>query len=376
MKSQVLASARLMVVKIGSSLLVEPETGALRSAWLAALSADVARCWKRGQKVVLVSSGAVALGRRSLGLGPGGMKLEVQQAAAASGQIRLAHAYQEALAEQRIAAAQVLLTADDTESRRRYLNARNTLHTLLGLGAVPVINENDTVTTEEIRYGDNDRLAARVAQMVSADCLVMLSDIDGLYASHPKQDLDAEFVPVVDEITPRIVAMAGSVGSADGSGGMVTKLAAAQIAMDAGCRTAIGLGRVQAPLQAIEDGARCTWFTPRSTPRAARKNWIASSLTPAGTVVLDDGAAAALGRGKSLLPAGVAEVRGHFQRGEAVTLTRLSGSEVGRGLCAYSADDARRIAGHKSGEIEALLGYRGRDELVHRDDMVLIQGEP
>ena len=269
----------------------------------------------------------------------------------------------------------MLLTGDDTESRQRYLNARSTISALVGLRVVPVINENDTTATEELRYGDNDRLAARVAQMVSADCLAILSNIDGLYTADPTGDPGAKFVPLVDEITPEVDAMAGGAGSADGSGGMVTKLAAARIAIRAGCRTVLASGRVRAPLRVIEDGGRCTWFTSRSTPYAARKNWIASALRPSGTLVLDDGAVAALGRGKSLLPAGVAAVRGQFPRGAAVTLADARGREFGRGLCAYPADDARRIAGHKTSEIEGLLGYRGRDELIHRDDMVLARGD-
>jgi len=368
-----LTEARTLVVKIGSSLLVDIERGELRVAWLQALAADVARCRKRGQDVVLTSSGAIALGRQSLGLVPGSQKLEVKQAAAAAGQIRLAHAYQEALARHGIGAAQVLLTGDDTESRQRYLNARGTLTTLLRLGAVPVVNENDTVATEEIRYGDNDRLAARVAQMVSADCLVLLSDVDGLYSADPAKHADAKLIPEVKEITPEIDRMAGAAGTPYGSGGMVTKLAAARIGMNAGCRTVITAGNVESPLAALEAGARCTWFLPSANPRTARKNWIASGLRPAGTLTLDDGAVAALSRGKSLLPAGVIRVSGDFQRGDAVVLESAAGGEIGRGLSAYSASDARHILGHKSGEIEALLGYRGRDEMVHRDDLILME---
>ena len=369
-----LGAARRLVVKVGSSLLVDSGTGALRSSWLGTLAADVARCRRRGQEIVLVSSGAIALGRGVLGLKPGRHKLEVNQASAAAGQIRLAHAYQEALADHGFRAAQVLLTADDTESRRRYLNARGTLTTLLQLGAVPVINENDTVATEEIRYGDNDRLAARVAQMISADCLVLLSDVDGLYTADPARDPNATLVREVHEITPELAATAGAAGTPFGSGGMVTKLAAARIATAAGCRTVVAAGTVDSPLAAVEAGAPCTWFHAEGTPRAARKNWIASGLAPAGTLVLDPGAVAALAGGKSLLPAGVTGVTGNFQRGDAVVLRGADGTKVGRGLCAYSADDARRIRGHKSDEIEALLGYRGRDEMVHRDDLVLVEG--
>ena len=369
-----LASARRLVVKIGSSLLVDGAGGTLRAAWLAALAADIARCVERGQEVVLVSSGAIALGRRALKMPAGALRLEEKQAAAAAGQIRLAHAYQEQLAKFDIAAAQVLLTGDDTESRRRYLNAKSTLTTLLSLRAVPVINENDTVATEEIRYGDNDRLAARVAQMVSADVLVLLSDVDGLYDANPATNAAAQWIPEVGEITAAIEAMAGASSSVDmGTGGMVTKLAAAKIAMAAGCRMVLADGRVAGPLGRIEAGARCTWFVPKANPRTARKNWIASGLKPSGALVLDTGAVGALGKGKSLLPAGVTDVTGDFQRGDAVILLGPSGQEIGRGLSAYSAADARRIVGHKSGEIEGLLGYRGRDEMVHRDDLVVSQ---
>ncbi len=372
--SSSLANCRRVVVKIGSSLLVDGASGRLRVAWLGALAADIARCQERGQETVLVSSGAIALGRRALGLASGALRLEEKQAAAASGQIRLAHAYQDALGKFGIGAAQVLLTGDDTESRRRYLNAKSTLTTLLGLKAVPVINENDTVATEEIRYGDNDRLAARVAQMVSADCLVLLTDIDGLYDSDPSANSDAKLIPEVREITPAIESMAGTTRSVDmGTGGMVTKIAAAKIAMAAGCRMVLTDGRVEGPLARVEAGGRCTWFLPSANPRTARKNWIASGLKPSGTLVLDDGAVRALARGKSLLPAGISAIKGDFQRGDAVILQDGAGTEVGRGLSAYSAADARRILGHKSGEIEGLLGYRGRDEMVHRDDLVVTQ---
>ena len=372
--SESLAKAKRIVVKIGSSLLVDGASGALRTAWLGALAADVARLQQRGQDVVIVSSGAIALGRRALKLAAGALKLEEKQAAAAAGQIRLAHAYQEALGKFGIGAAQVLLTGDDTESRRRYLNARTTLTTLLDLKAVPVINENDTVATEEIRYGDNDRLAARVAQMVSADCLVLLSDIDGLYDANPATNPNARPIAEVREVTAAIEAMAGATSSVDmGTGGMVTKIAAAKIAMAAGCRMVLADGRQDGALAAIEAGARCTWFVPSASPRTARKKWIASGLKPSGTLVLDAGAVGALSKGKSLLPAGVVSIKGDFQRGDAVILQSPTGGEVGRGLSAYSATDARRIVGHKSGEIEGLLGYRGRDEMVHRDDLVFTE---
>jgi glutamate 5-kinase len=365
-----LASAKRLIVKIGSSLLVDDSSGQVKRAWLETLAADIAACKARGQEVIVVSSGAVAVGRRKLGLVPP-LKLEEKQAAAATGQIRLAHAWQEALAHHSITVAQVLLTLDDSENRRRYLNARTTLETLLKLGAVPVINENDTVATAEIRVGDNDRLAARVAQMVSADALVLFSDIDGLYTADPRKDSDARFIPEVRELTPEIEAMAGDPGSAYGSGGMVTKLVAARICLSAGCRMAITRGEPMHPLKTIEDGGRCTWFLPNSEPRTARKQWIFGSMKPAGAVVLDAGAARALTQGRSLLPAGITEVNGEFERGDCVLVKDASAKVLGRGLVAYSSADTRAIMGRKSGEIEAILGFRGRDELIHRDDLVM-----
>jgi glutamate 5-kinase len=368
-----LTLARRVVIKVGSALLVDGETGRLNRAWLKSFAADVAQLHKRAKEVILVSSGAIALGRRHLGLGAGKLKLEESQAAAAVGQIRLAHAYKELLDEHGITVAQILLTWGDTEQRRRYLNARGTLNTLLSLRAVPVINENDTVATAEIRYGDNDRLAARVAQMVGADCLILLSDIDGLYTANPDANPDAEFVPSVREITPSIEAMAGGAGSPMGSGGMQTKIAAAKIAVAAGCHLCIAKGARPHPLKRIEDGVRCTWFVPTSTPVAMRKQWIAGTLKPAGEITVDDGAVRALMRGKSLLPAGVVRALGRFERGDTVSIVGPDGAEVARGICAYSDGDAARIIGRKSGEIEQVLGFRGRDEIVHRDDLVLVK---
>ena len=372
-KSSPLAEARRVVVKIGSALLVDEKTGALRRSWLDALADDVARMRQRGQEVVLVSSGAIALGRRQLGLPRGVLKLEESQAAAASGQIRLAHAYQEALAAHQISVAQILLTLSDTEERRRYLNARGTMNTLLRLGAVPIVNENDTVATTEIRYGDNDRLGARVVQVVSADCLVLLSDVDGLYTADPMRDPDARFLDEVTEVTPEVEAMGGAPVSGMGSGGMATKLIAARIALAAGCRMAIASGKRDHPLRAIEDGARCTWFTPNATPLAARKQWIAGALKPQGVLRIDAGAVQALLHGRSLLPAGVAEVDGTFERGDAVAIVDGEGREIGRGLTAYSSDEAGRIKGRRSAEIPAILGHAPRSAMVHRDDLVLFQ---
>lgn len=369
-----LASARRIVVKIGSALLVQEPSGEIRRSWLDALSDDLAALRAEGKEVLVVSSGAIAVGRRHLGLTKRRILLEEKQAAAATGQIRLAHAYQESLARHSITVAQILLTLTDTEERRRHLNARATLTSLLRLGTIPVINENDTVATSEIRVGDNDRLAARVAAMTGADTLVLLSDIDGLYTADPRREPQARFVPVVEAITPEIEAMAGKAPVGYSSGGMVTKLAAARIAVEAGCRMAIADGTRLNPLKAIAAGARATWFLADIEPRAARKLWISGSLSPAGTYVLDQGAAAALANGKSLLPAGVTAVEGQFERGDAVLVRDPEGREVARGLIAYSSDDARRILGHKSREFEAVLGYRGREELIHRDDLVLIRG--
>lgn len=370
-KNYHIAAASRVVVKIGSALLVDAD-GALHTSWLASLAADIKRFRDRGQDVILVSSGAVALGRRYLGLKSGNLKLEEKQAAAAAGMVRLAHAYQERLGEHDLTVAQILLTLADTEDRRRYLNARSTLMTLLGVGAVPLINENDTVATDEIRFGDNDRLAARVAAMVSADLLILLSDIDGFYTSDPARDAGAKLLPEITEITPAIDAMAGASSSSDSSGGMITKLAAAKACMGAGCRMAISDGRALSPLAAFEENGPGTWFIPQANPHSARKNWIAGSLQPVGAVIVDDGAAKALASGRSLLPAGVAAIEGGFQRGDAVAVKSADGKELGRGLVAYSAEDARRIMGHKTHEIEALLGYRGRDEMIHRDDLAIL----
>jgi glutamate 5-kinase len=367
-----LAAARRVVIKVGSALLVEKSNGSVNRGWLEALADDIAAMRARNQEVVLVSSGAIALGRRELGLAKRRPRLEEKQAAAAVGQIHLAHAWKEVLERRGFTVAQVLLTLGDTEERRRYLNARNTLTTLLRLGAIPVINENDTVATAEIRYGDNDRLGARVAQMVSADCLVLLSDVDGLYTADPTRDETAQFIAEVPRITAEIEAMAGGSASDVGSGGMATKVLAAKIAVAAGCHLCIAAGREAHPLRRIESGARCTWFVAEASPVTVRKQWIAGMLKPAGELVVDAGAVRALRDGRSLLPAGVTEVRGRFDRGDAVVVLDAEGVEIARGLAAYSSADAERIRGRRSGELEALLGFRGRDEMIHRDDLVLI----
>jgi glutamate 5-kinase len=367
-----LLAARRIVVKIGSALFVEQQTGTLDRAWLDALCEDVAMLTRSGKDVVIVSSGAVALGARELGLDIKRARLEDSQAAAAAGQILLAHAYQEILRRFGIKTAQVLLTIDDSESRKRYLNATRTLLTLLRHGVVPVVNENDTVATQELRYGDNDRLAARVAQMVSAECLVILSDVDGLYTANPQSDETAEHIAEVTRLTPSMFDAAGGPGSSHGSGGMRTKLDAARIAMGAGCRMAIASGRVMRPLNALAQGGRATWFMPSATPTAARKQWIAGTLKPKGSIRVDAGAERALAAGRSLLSAGVVEVEGRFERGDAVRVLASDGAELGRGIVGYSADESRSIAGRRSNDIEAVLGYRGRDEMIHRDDLVLI----
>lgn len=367
--------SRRLVIKMGSALLVDETSGTINHNRLKHLAEEVAAIKANGTEVMIVTSGAIALGRRYLGfINDNSLKLEEKQAAAACGQIRLAHAYQQTLEFHNITVAQVLLTIDDTEERRRYLNARSTINTLLSVGAVPVINENDTVATAEIRFGDNDRLAARVAAMMSADTLLLLSDIDGFYTADPTQDREAQWIPQIDSITPEIEAAAGLSVSHDSSGGMVTKLAAARIAMSAGCNMIIARGNIDNPVTSLKDNERCTWFISKATPRVARKKWIAGSLKPSGVFTIDAGAKQALVSGRSLLPAGVKLVEGKFERGATVTLKDIEGNLLGRGLSAYSASDARRIAGYKTGQIEAILGYRGRDEIIHRDDLVLEEG--
>ena len=366
-----LATARRIVVKVGSALVVG-DTGAPDAGWLSALAADAARLRARGQQVLVVSSGAVALGRRRLGLGRRALTLPEKQAAAAAGQSALMRAWETAFEPHGLTAAQVLLTRDDTEVRRRWLNARATVDTLLSLGVVPVVNENDTVVTEEIRYGDNDRLAARVAQMIGADVLVLLSDVDGLYTADPRRDPEARHLPRIERLTREIEAMAGGANAAAGvgTGGMATKLAAARMAQAAGCATVITLGSRPAPLAAVEAGERSTIIEPATTPAAAYKAWIAGSLAPAGALVVDAGAAAALKRGKSLLAAGVRQVEGRFDKGDAVVVRDEAGHEIGRGLARYEAADAARICGLKSSAIEDAIGYTS-GPMIHADDLAL-----
>jgi glutamate 5-kinase len=371
MNTPSLADFRRVVVKVGSSLLVDAKAGRLKDAWLDSLTADLAEFHRRGRDVLVVSSGAIALGRAVLKLAAGPLKLEDSQAAAAVGQIALARTWTEALSRHGIIAGQVLVTLGDTEERRRYLNARSTIDTLLQWRAIPVINENDTVATNEIRYGDNDRLAARVATMVSADLLVLLSDVDGLYDAPPGTAAAARHIPSVARITPEIEAMAGTAGSELSRGGMQTKIEAARIAANAGTHMIIASGTVEHPLRAIAEGARCTWFLTAANPVTARKKWIAGALEPKGTLMIDAGAVAALRRGKSLLPAGVVGIDGTFARGDAVIIRGPDGVEIGRGLSAYDAEDADKIRGHASADIASILGFSGRAEMVHRDDLVV-----
>ncbi|MBY6241162.1 glutamate 5-kinase [Methylosinus sp. Sm6] len=366
-----LDSFRRIVVKVGSSLLVDPRKAEAKRDWLAKLAGDLAALHRRGADVLVVSSGAVALGRSVLGLPPGPLPLEDSQAAAAVGQIALARLWSETLGDLGVAAGQILVTFGDTEERRRYLYARECLNRLLALRAMPVINENDTVATAEIRYGDNDRLAARVATMASADLLVLLSDIDGLYTAPPASDPSAKRIEVVQRVTAEVEAMAGGAASLYSRGGMRTKIEAAKIANTGGAHMVIADGRVDAPLSRIAAGGPCTWFLTSSTPVTARKKWIAGSLEPKGVAHVDQGAERALFSGKSLLPAGITAIEGGFARGDCVVIRNAAGGEIGRGLVTYDATDALRIIGRSSREIEGVLGFKGPDEIIHRDDMAL-----
>lgn len=365
-----LTQASRVVLKIGSALLVDRATGALRHDWLQSLAQDVAWLKELGKDVVLVSSGSIALGRGVLGLPATELALEQSQAAAAVGQIRLARAYEEALAPHGITTAQVLVTLEDSENRKRYLNSRATLSQLLALGVVPIVNENDTVATDEIRYGDNDRLAAQVAVTVGADQLILLSDVDGFYSANPNEDENAQRYDVIDTITPEIEAMAGDAGSGLSKGGMKTKVMAAKMATAAGCAMAITLGSPDNPLKKMETGAPSTWFLAQDNPQHARTRWIAA-MKPKGTITVDAGAAKALARGKSLLPAGITAVHGDFGRGDPVDILDETGAKLGLGLARYTAAEAAQIQGHQTGDIAEILGYAGRSTLIHRDDMVI-----
>ena len=369
-----LAGAKRIVVKVGSSLLVDSGAATIKSDWLASLAADIAELRRDRRDVIIVSSGAIALGRQAPGLRKGMLRLEESQAAAAIGQVRLAQTYVDAFHVHGITVAQILLTLEDTEARRRYLNARETLSTLLSLGVVPVINENDTVATAEIRYGDNDRLGARVASMMQADLLILLSDIDGLYTANPLRDASARHIPEVRAITRDIEQMAEGPVSTTSKGGMASKIAAAKIATAAGTAVIICNGHNLHPLKSLTQ-SRKTLFVPHVSPAQARKRWIAGSLSVCGTLIIDGGAERALRSGKSLLPAGVKAVAGRFERGDAVVVKSEDGRELARGLIAYNDQDAKRLAGRHSADIEALLGYRGRDEMIHRDALALTARE-
>lgn len=365
-----LIQAKRLVIKIGSALLVDRDSGKLREDWLRALAQDVAWLKGQGKDVILVSSGSIALGRRVLGLPQSDLALEQSQAAAAVGQIRLARAYQEVLTPHDILTGQVLVTLEDSENRRRYLNSRATLEQLIRLGVVPIVNENDTVATDEIRYGDNDRLAAQVAVTVGADQLILLSDVDGFYSANPQRDASAKRFDEIQDITPEIEAMAGEGVSGLSKGGMVTKLMAAKMANAGGCAMAITEGSVMRPLRALEQGANATWFLAQNDPHQARKGWI-HSMKPRGEITVDAGAVTALSKGNSLLPAGVSRIAGAFGRGDPVAILAPDGRKLGQGLSRYSADEANRIKGHRLEQIEDLLGYSGRGALIHRDDMAL-----
>lgn len=365
---------RRLVIKVGSSLLVDGD-GQLNRVWLESLADDIAALASDGHEVLVVSSGSIAIGSSVLGLEKKRARLEELQAAAAAGQVQLVHAYQEALKRHELAAAQVLLTPEDTENRRRFLNARGTLAKLIDRSVIPVINENDTVATEEIRYGDNDRLAARIAQLVMADVLVLLSDVDGLYTADPGSNSSAEHIPEVRSIDQGVLGIAGETRSDVGTGGMATKVQAARIATHAGCVTVVASGQVEHPLTALRNGARHTVFRSGATPAAARKQWLAGVLEAKGEVTLDGGAVAALGKGGSLLPVGVSSVAGNFRRGDVVCLINPAGQEIGRGLAEYSSEESTKLVGCKSSEIESVIGYRGRDVMVHRDELVLFDND-
>lgn len=374
MSGLVLSNYRRLVIKVGSSLLVD-DSGQLNRNWLENLADDAADLANADHEILIVSSGAIAIGSLVLGINKQRARLEDLQAAAAAGQVQLVHAYQECLRRHGISAAQILLTPDDTENRRRFLNARRTLEKLLERSVIPIINENDTVATTEIRYGDNDRLAARIAQLVMADALILLSDVDGFYTADPGTSEDAEHIPVVSNINSDTLAMAGETRSHVGTGGMATKVQAASIATHAGCSTIIASGAIAHPLRALNDGARCTVFSTSATPAAARKQWLAGVLEVCGELHLDDGAVGALGSGGSLLPVGVVAVTGNFRRGDVITLKNASGTDIGRGLAEYSNEEAARLAGLQSDQIEEALGYRGRAVMVHRDELVLFDND-
>lgn len=367
-----LALAKRVVIKIGSSLVADLANAQVRHAWMQSVAADIAQLHAQGKEIILVSSGAVALGRPRIGLGVEALDLSEKQAAAAAGQPLLMQAWADAFTPHGIGVAQLLLTLEDSEDRRRYLNARTTFTTLLSHRLIPIVNENDTVATAELKFGDNDRLAARVAVMVSADTLVLFSDIDGLYTADPRKDTAAQHIARVDALDQTILAMGGGAASATSNGGMKTKLDAAQMTLSAGCHMLIAKGEPLHPVQAVLDGTRCTWFVANTRPQLARKHWIATSVHARGGVVIDEGAERALTQGKSLLPAGVVKVHGAFGRGDTIAVTNLTGTLLARGITAYASDEAQKIMGKKTSAIADILGYAGRDTLIHRDDLALI----
>jgi|TARA_B100001750_G_C15480800_1_gene585297 glutamate 5-kinase len=364
--------AKRIVIKIGSSLLFDEKEGKFNYDWLRSLASDISRLRKEKKEVILVSSGAILSGKKQLDIKQKNIKLDMKQAISAIGQIHLMQAYQMELKKYKILTAQVLLTLDDTEQRRRSLNARNTIVNLLNIGAIPIVNENDTTTTTEIRYGDNDRLAARIAQISSADCLILLSNIDGLYKNDPSKNRNAKFIPKVEKINKEIEAMASNTVSAYGSGGMVTKISAAKTAMSSGCHMVISSGKIKNPIKAIINGSKCTWFIPSRNPLTARKQWIVGSMQPPGNIIVDKGAASAIQNKKSLLPAGITKVEGNFERGDSVIIKKIDGTEIARGLTNYSSKDAKLLVGKKSQEIKKILGYSGREELIHKDNLVRV----
>lgn len=370
-KTSLFYHAKTIVIKVGSSLLVDDDKNVINTLWLDEIAGDIAKLKAVGKNIVVVSSGAIALGRKLLNIQVGKLKLQEKQAAAATGQVLLAHAWMDSLGAHTVQTAQILLSPDDTETRRKHINARQTMLTLLGLGAVPVVNENDTVATTEIRFGDNDRLAARVAAMIGADMLILLSDVDGLYTANPNSDSSAIHLDKIPQITADIAAMAGPANADYASGGMVTKIEAARIATSAGCQMIICNGQNLAPLSKLQAGAKHTMFAAIQSPHSARKQWIAGSLTPKGKIRIDDGAVIALRDGRSLLPAGVIAVTGQFDRGDLIEVKNKAGAMIGHGLSSYRSDDAKLICGHKSNEIETILGYRGRDEMIHADNLVI-----
>lgn len=370
--ASLIEDASRIVIKIGSALLFNPDNGGLQTDWLSGLVSDVARLHQAGKQIIIVSSGAIALGRDEMKLPKGRIRLDEKQAAAATGQIILAQAWNDNFKAHHITTSQILLAPEDTETRRKHLNARSTMQTLLTYGCVPVVNENDTITTYEIRFGDNDRLAARVASMMSADLLILLSDVDGLYDKNPHRYQDATHIETIDSLTDEIMAMGDSANAEFASGGMATKLAAAHIATNAGVAMMICDGRTNAPLSALSKGARASYFTANIAPTTARKNWIASALDVQGEVIIDDGAKAALAKGRSLLPAGIVTIDGTFDRGDIVAIYDMKKQLLARGLSSYSATDAQKIKGQKSADFESIIGYDGRAEFVHADDLVLI----